>query len=539
MTKKQAGVVFALSLAAVALALLLSRQFYFRLDLTKTKAHTISPVSRNLYKEIPDEVRITYFVSDKLASIHPLPGEIADLLREYAARSRGKIRLNVRDPVKADMAAAVEGLGIQPQQIQTEEEYQASVATVYTGIVIEYLDQAEVLPVVFSLDTLEYDLTSRIRGLLRGTPRDLGVIVGDAARQWERDYSYLSQSLQSAGFKPRLITPGDEIGGTLPALIVLGGTEELDRRALVPIDRYIQGGGKALFALKGVAVETQYGLNARAMDGQGLPAMIASYGASVKPELVLDTPALTLPYSVPGPGGVSQIRIVRYPHWIEALRENGNLDHPISAAFAGADLFWPSPLELAPPAGVEGTVLFTSTPEAWLMTKDFNIDPSAEYLFANEEEATRGTKIFAAALSGKFPRWEGSALDAGEAEDGTGEPPPLIEAKESRLVVVADTDLAYSPNVQYARSQRNMDFFVQAMDWLSNDDDIIGIRNRQAQAGRLNRILDPARRARAMSFARILNTALVPLAVIAAGLWMALRRRRFLDAAKGGKADVI
>ncbi|MDR0555320.1 MAG: GldG family protein [Treponema sp.] len=518
MTKRQATVIFALSTISLVLALLISRRFWFRIDLTENKAHTISAVSRNLYAEIPDQVRITYYVSDKLTSIHPLPGEITDLLTEYAAYSRGKIRLNVRDPVKANMVSIVENLGIQPQQIQTVEQDQASVSTVYTGIVIEYLDQAETLPVVFSLDTLEYDLTSRIRGLIRGTAREAGVIVGDAARQWERDYNYLNQALVGAGFKVRVITPGDEIGEVVSVLFVLGGAEEMDQTALSAINRYIQGGGKALFAVEGVTVDTGYSLSARPVNDLGLLSMIASYGAVIKPELVLDQSALTLPYSVPGAGGSSQIRIVRYPHWIGALRENANPSHPISASFGGADLFWPSPLELAPPAGVEGTVLFTSTPEAWLMTKDFSIDPSAGYLFTQEEAETRGAKIFAVALTGTFPAWEGAG-------------------KESRIVVVGDTDLIYSPNVEYTRSSRNMDFFIQAADWLSNDDDIIGIRGRQSQTGRLDRIVDEERRIKAMAFARLFNVVFLPLAVLAAGGLMALKRRRSLK--NGGGSDDV
>jgi len=152
MTRKQVSTTSLLILAVIALGLLVSRRLWFRLDLTKGKAYTISAVSRNLHNEIQDRIRITYYLSDKLKAIHPIPGEIEDLLREYAGYSRGKIQLAVKDPAKAKLADMVEQLGILPQQIQTVEQDQASVITVYTGIVIEYLDQMEVMPVVFSLD---------------------------------------------------------------------------------------------------------------------------------------------------------------------------------------------------------------------------------------------------------------------------------------------------------------------------------------------------------------------------------------------------
>jgi gliding-associated putative ABC transporter substrate-binding component GldG len=530
MTKRQAAILSVLSAAALILALLLSRRFWFRVDLTAAKAYTISPVSRNLYTEIPDQVTITYYVSDKLAAIHPVPGEIEDLLREYAAHSRGRIRFVRRDPVKANLVREVEELGIQPQQIQTVERDEASIATVYTGIVIEYLDRTETLPVVFALETLEYDLTSRIRALIRETEREIGVIVADPDKQWSEDYGYLNQVLVQAGFTVRLVNPGDEIADTLPALFVLGGAEESDEWVLYRIDRYIRGGGKVLFAMDGVAVDAQYGLEARAMTDGGLLSMVASYGARVRPFLALDRSALTLPFQSAGPGGSLQIRMIRYPHWIGVLAENGNPGHPVVTGFSGVDLFWASPVELDPPPGVEGTVLFSSTSEAWLQTGDFQLNPDTPYLFNREEADTGGPKVLAAALSGKFPGWF-MGKPKPRREGSEEELPDMpAETGESRIVVVGDSDLA-SGYIQYTRSERNLDFLLRAADWLGNDDDIIGIRNRAAGAGRLDRIVDEERRAAQMAFVRILNVVIIPLGLVFLGILLSARRRRLTGSA--------
>jgi ABC-type uncharacterized transport system involved in gliding motility auxiliary subunit len=524
MSKKQVIILTLISIVILLLGILVSRRLWFRLDLTRNKAYTISPVSRALYAEIPDQVRITYYLSDKLASVHPLPGEIEDLLREYAATSRGKIRLTVRDPAKANLTDQVEGLGILPQQIQTVEKDQASVATVYTGVVIEYLEQVEVLPVVFSLDTLEYDLTSRIRTLIRGSERQLGVIVGDSFRQWNDDYGYANQAFTQAGYRVRLISPGDEIPDTLPVLLVLGGAEELDNWALYRIDRYIQGGGKVLFALEGVSVDSRSTLEARPLTDQGLLDMVASYGARVKGELALDRSALTLQYQTRTPSGAIQVRITRYPHWIGVLEENGNAQHPVSARFAGVDLFWPSPIELSAPDSVEAVPLFTTTGEAWSMRDNFNTNPDVPYLFEQNAQETRGQKIMAAALSGTFPGWFRGAPKP--VREGSEEELPDMpaEAKASRIIVIGDTDMA-TGLIGMTGGQRNLDFLLQAADWLGNDDDIIGIRNREGRLGRFDKISDPVKKASAMRFAQILNVLVFPLLVILSGVFIAWRRK--------------
>ncbi|MDR2630638.1 MAG: GldG family protein [Spirochaetaceae bacterium] len=526
MTKRQTWILTVLSVAALILLLLVSRRIWFRLDLTKNKAYTISQVSRNLSGEIPDQVRITYYVSDKLFTIHPLPGEVEDLLREYAAYSRGKIRFTRRDPAKTEMVQAVEQMGIQGRQIQTVERDEATLSTVYTGILIEYLDQIAVLPWVFSLDTLEYDISSRIRSMLRESEREVGILVADADKEWSQDFGYLNQVLTQSGYRVRVLSPGEEISDILPALLVFGGVEELDEWALYRIDRYIQNGGKVLFSLEGVWVNTKGSLESRAKNDGGLLSMVASYGAAVESEMVLDRSALTLQYQTASPSGSIQFRIVRYPHWIGVLAENGNTKHPLTAGFGGMDLFWASPITLNPPESVEGEILLSTTAEAWLMTKDFSANPDTSYLFEMEEPDTRGTKVLAVALSGKFPSWfRNKPKPIREGSEETLPDLP-VETRESRMVVIGDSDLA-TTLIQMTSGQgfQNLDFMLKTADWLGNDDDIIGIRNRQPQAGRLDRILDPEKRLKAMRFSQILNVGIIPLGIVVLGIVRNLKRR--------------
>jgi ABC-type uncharacterized transport system involved in gliding motility auxiliary subunit len=308
-------------------------------------------------------------------------------------------------------------------------------------------------------------------------------------------------------------------------LLVFGGVEDLDEWDLYRIDHYIQGGGKVFFAVETIEVDMEYGAAARVLEDKGLLAMIESYGARIEPSLVLDRASLTLPFQSAGPGGQIQIRFIQYPFFVSVLGQAGNAQHPLTSGFDGIDLFWANPVDFAPVGGVEETPLFTTTPEAWLQTQNFSVNPDQAYTFNMEEDATKGVYTLGAALSGKFPSWfSGKAKpvrEGTEAElpDMPGEP------GDSRIIVIGDTDFG-SGYIQYTRSQQNLDFFIKALDWLGNDDDIIGIRSRQASTGRLDKITDGENRAAAMLFARILNVVLVPLMVVVLGLFAALRRRR-------------
>jgi ABC-type uncharacterized transport system involved in gliding motility auxiliary subunit len=518
MTKKQQRVVTFLSVVIMVLLLLISGKVWTRIDLSLRKASTLAPVSRNLHREIAETVRITYYCSGRLGSIDPVPGEISDLLAEYAARSHGKIMVNFRDPSGSGDA---ERFGLMPQSLPNVGSDELSLATVYSGIVIEYLNRLEVIPWVFSLDALEYDVTSRIRSLTSGKKRELGILAPDPQKDLSEYYGLLNQILVQSGFSVLPLYPGDEIPDTLPALFVLGGTESLDEYALYRIDRYIQLGGRVLFAVESVGVDFTYTWDARLLEDKGLLAMVSFYGATVGQSLVMDRASLALPYR----DAAGQLVLDRYPPWIGVLEENGNRDNVLSSGLGGVDLFWASPLSLTlPESGVTGEVLFSSSPEAWLMTKNFAVRPETSYLFGAEEEETRGSKILAVGLEGIFPSWFDGV--GKPEEEGRPELPDMpFEAKESRIIVVGDSDIA-GIIIQYTQSQRNIDFVLKTADWLGNDDDIMGIRNRQSGTGRLDRVTDPVKKVRAMRFARILNVVFIPLGIVVFGVLRALRRRQ-------------
>jgi len=230
-----------------------------------------------------------------------------------------------------------------------------------------------------------------------------------------------------------------------------------------------------------------------------------------------------------------QVRIARNFQWIRVLPEFANSLHPVSARFAGLDLYWANPLALFPPYGVEAVPLFTTTDEAWTMREPFLTTP--DFAFMAERDAPQtaaGRRILGASLSGIFP----PRFDEPPAPL-LGTLPPRPEPRPGRIIVIGETDFATS-FMNVTNAVHNFGFLVQATDWLGHDDDIIAIRARTAGSGRLDRIADPAARAAAMRFARTVNVFVVPILVIVAGLFVSHRRKtlaraRFGEAGDGAK----
>ena len=503
-TKPRAREILLLTLVSACLALVLvnASRWFLRLDLTRSRAYSISPVSRQILASIPEQVHLTYYLSDTLRSLSPSPGRVIDLLREYEAESRGRLTVTVDDPGRTGHGEDARQFGILPQQIQVIQQNEQRTVDVYSGIAVDYLDRYTSLPAVFTPDGLEYSLSFAVRKVLAGRRLVVGIIVGEPGKSFASDFDTLRAGL-SRDYSLHEYLPGDPIPAEVDTLIVAGGMQWTDAQ-IRPIDTYIMNGGKVLFAVKGLRVRTAGILEASPVGPSPLLDMIRGYGVSVGRDLVLDTAARNyrLPQQRPD-GQVGWETIGRYPPWVSIQAPGASPDNPITAGFTGLDLLWPSDLAAAPPDGVQAQPLVSTTSSAWLDVPPFVIDP-----YKVDQQGLDARRFtLALDLTGTFPSRFSPARSAA-----------------TRMIVVGDDDFL-TDLMQFSDSLSNVLFVENAVLWLSGNDDLLTIKTRAGTEGRLDAIPDGSRRARLMLGAQLVNVALVPLAVLVVGLLVRMRRR--------------
>jgi ABC-type uncharacterized transport system involved in gliding motility auxiliary subunit len=518
--KSRAFLLLVLSVAVVAAAALVLDRFNFKLDLTSRRSHSLSAVSRNLYKELPDTLRITYYVSPELASRHPGPRAIEDFLYGLAGAGRGKISVEVADPSRE--AGALEGLGLTPQRMQVVEGNEQRIAVVYSGLVLQYRDKTDSIPFAIGTDGLEYGIVKAARRLSGGGKPVVSVIVGDADKAWANDYRSLQDALSQSGWELRQLAPGDPIPAETAALLVLGNSG-MDDYAAYRVDAYLAGGGTAFLALRGVDVNASTSLTAAPLKEEALLKAVESYGVKVQRELVLDSACLTVPFQDVAPSGGASIRYVRYPHWISVSGANCDRQNAATANLAGLDLFWPSPLTLSPPPGVKAEVLMRTGKGAWLQTKNFAIGPQDEAEYDTEAPATTGQYNLAASLSGVLPMaYAGKPIPV---KAGAPELPPLpAAARSSRLVILGSADFA-NDLMTMTNSTFNATFAANMTEWLVSGNELAALKARATQETGFDKVADPASRALRILFAYLLNIVLVPGGLVVYGLLRSRKRK--------------
>ena len=474
-----------------------SMVFFSRMDLTKNKTFTISNTTKRIISSLPDRIHITYFISDKIKAITPVALEIEDILYEYAAHSKGRITVNSMDPATSGMVSRAESLGIIPQQIEIYEQNEKSFTVVYSGIVIQYMDKIETIPFTIALETIEYELTYRIRKLVEDIDLSLGILIGDSGKSIENHYSYLNDILKN-NYKIEIIKPGQEIPASISVLAVLGNKDLTDGDMLY-VDEYIMDGGKVLFAMEGVDVDARNLVTAVKLENSPAIEMLKKYGITVNNDLVLDKYAKRIPLRGMFP--------MQYPQWISILGQNVSKDNPITARFSGLDLLWASSISIEEMEGITYERLLATTDQAWTLD---------DYITTSPQEVS------------SLMRYKGNdqrQIALGYAASGTFKSAFTNKTgKNTRIIVIGDSEFA-ADIIEFSDSHYNIIFFENAIEWLSSDDSFLQIKTRDRRDLRLNKIEKPERRNIAILFVHLVNIVIIPLSIIIFAIVHFIRRK--------------
>ena len=156
----------------------ISRNYFFRWDLTDNDMYSLSPSSESVVEQVDDLLTMKVYFSDDL------PGEYAnnrrylqDILEEYAAYSGGNIHFEFHRPNDDEkIQEDAQKSGIQPVQLQVIENDNLEIKRVYMGMVFLYEDERETIPVIQTTTGLEYDITTKIKKMVDSDKKTLGIV---------------------------------------------------------------------------------------------------------------------------------------------------------------------------------------------------------------------------------------------------------------------------------------------------------------------------------------------------------------------------
>jgi ABC-type uncharacterized transport system involved in gliding motility auxiliary subunit len=483
-------------IAAILLALNTTR-YFGRIDMTETKEFTISDTTKAYIKTIPEQVNITYFISDKVRNIAPAAGQIEDLLFEYAANSRGHISTSSVDPSKSVMEAYAKKMGITAQQVEIYDRNELAYSTVFSGILIQYLDKTVAIPFILDPSNLEYEVSSKIQKLVENVTTKIGLLAGSEQNTVDYYYSYLNETMKKNG-EVIIVNKGEPVDPEVTVLFVLGN-KDFTEGDMLYVDEYIMNGGKAVFAVDGVEVDMANNLKAAKLENNPALEMLKKWGITINNDMVLDKycKKITMKGSLP----------MNYPMWLSINSKFVNRDNPITAGFASLDMMWASSIDINPVPGINYQELFTSTNESWILSDYLTGNPYEAFTTQNLVQESKGSHPLAYAVTGQFPSAYTDKV-----------------SKDTKIIVAGDADFL-SNLIEYTESPANLMFAENMLQWLDNDR-FMNIKTRSVRDIRLNKITDLSTKIRAILAVYLVNILIIPVGIVTYGIVRYIRRKR-------------
>ena len=497
-SKKGFVIFIVVALAIVALGNVVSRSFFFRVDLTENQIYSLSPSSKVIIEKIDD------FLTAKVYFSENLPGQygntqryLQDILEEYAAYSDGNFRFEFYRPDNAEkLALEAQKSGIQPVQLQVLQNDKFEVKRVYMGLVLLYGDKREVLPVIQTTTGLEYEVTTKIKKLVDDNRPVVGIAsTGGSPPAMERVNAQLREA-----YDVRTVFLGAGVPDDISMMLMSGITDSLSEDALAALKGYVKRGGNLLLAQNKVRgdLQSQRG----DLIKSNVFEVLEPFGVSISDNLVMDKQCGTITVSQQR-GFLRFNSAMEYP-FFPVLQSFP--DHEIVNGLEHVQMLFSSEI-------VYDSADSTSHIEPLLVTSDnsgalagyINLNPVQNQAFASLNEPGKVVGVYATAASDS------------------------MENVLSQLILVSSSDFLIDSGG--GQVQPNGIFVMNAVDVLIGDRDLVALRSREITTRPLQVIDDGTR-----TTAKTLNILLPALLVICYGLFqwrLEVARAKRLEALYG------
>ncbi|HQV55002.1 MAG: gliding motility-associated ABC transporter substrate-binding protein GldG [Chitinophagaceae bacterium] len=501
--------------------------FHARFDLTKEKRYTLSKATKDLLKNLDDEVQIDVFLKGEFpAGFKKLANSTEEFLGLLKDRNSSKVHyrfISPQDEMPRLMNKTYEdtliGMGASAINLSVQVKAGEENKRVYPVAIISYKGRQALVNLyaggrrmitaveMNSAEALmEYQFAKTLDGLINPSKPLIGYSMGNGEPTDYKTYD-LQQTLQQdyqmflLDLKKQPIIPD-----TFKVLLIVKPTAQFTEEEKLKIDQYIMRGGKLLCFIDNLIAEQdslRYTPETIAFDRDlNLTDQLFKYGVRINTDLVMDLQCDYMPFAVGGSQDNPQFEFLKWNYY--PLFESGG-NHTINkntGLIAGRfvnsiDTINTPEIKKTPLLYSSANSRAISTPALISINENKNVPEDAKFKKKNIPVAFL--------LEGKFTslyrnRASKSQIDSLNA---AGIPFRNESIDGGKMIVVGDGDMVlndispkdgplpmgmnfYTMGSQYEYQFANRDFLLNCMEYLVNKPGIIETRNKDIVLRLLN-----------------------------------------------------
>ena len=514
-----------LLICGIALAGLVSSKYFFRIDLTSEKRYTLSSETKLLLRRLDAPLYVDIFLDGNLpVQFRKFRNSVREMLDDFKAYSGSRIVYRFIDPNEnADRQErekryeSLENAGIRSVPFLKEnKDGSQSQQIIFPGAMLSYKNRQSAanllnnnIPSIdvalnVSLEALEYELIKIINLLSADSIGRVAYTTGHGELSRAEIYDFCDEFVNSNPFNidPIAINGQLNVLDTFKAVIIARPREAFDEKDKFVIDRYIMRGGKVLWLINGADVNTD-SLFARNMTFAlplqlNLEDQLFIYGVRINQTVVQDIRSNEIPVIL----GEGASRSTSTAPWLYYPVIIPSYNHVITRNLSPVWLRYASDIDtVGRDNNIRKTVLlqtseWTRTRGLPLMIRLSDIERMPE-----QEQFNKPHRITALLLEGQFP----SAFRNRNTRNLFSDLQEKLMEKsvDTKMIVVSDGDIArnditssargFAPSnpLGYDRYTRmtfaNKDFLINALNYLTDDDGLMNLRNRELKMRLLNK----------------------------------------------------
>jgi gliding-associated putative ABC transporter substrate-binding component GldG len=552
---------FVLVLATIVLVAYLSSFVFFRIDLTSERRYTLSRITKQTLRELPDLVHVRVYLDGELPmGFNRMRKSLKETLEEFHIYGERNFHYQFIDPSASpnqkerdDFYRDLYSRGLEPTSVQERDTRGGSSQTIiFPSAIVSYRGNEVALNLLknnqslsgdeninLSVQAFEFAMLNAIKMLTQEERPKLAFIHGHGELD-EYQTGDIAKELSTQYEVHRAIL-GGEVGGLEPyaAVILAGPSQSVSEADKLVLDQYIMNGGRVLWFIDAITISIDSlskGSTTLAFpNNHNLDDLLFRYGVRVNPSVIQDMQCATIPINVSLAG--QDPRFAPVP-WVFYPLFSTPLNHPITRNVNLVYSRFVSPIDtVGANGGIAKTVLLRSSANSRLLNVPLFVNLRQIEQSPLERDFNRRYLPTAMLLEGSF---ESPFQNRILKSFNNGNPFTLKEkGVYTRMIVVSDADIirndvtyrtdgAYVTPLGFDRFTNktfgNKELIVNMVNYLTDDLGLMSLRSREFKL----RLLDRKKILAERSKWQLINMT-VPSAIMIlfALIWVFVRKRRY------------